>query len=111
MRQFRILLTFALVTFAWIFFRMPTVGDAVGVINKIMTDVPSAVFTLNRTGTLLTVAALLVVVLKDQIEEWTSFSLFRNRHAVVRWTAYFAVVFSILLFGVLDAGTFIYAGF
>lgn len=111
MRQFRILLTFVLVTFAWIFFRMPTVGDAVGVINKIMTDVPSAVFTLNRTGTLLTVAALVVVVLKDQIEEWTSFSLFRNRHVVVRWTAYFAVVFSILLFGVLDAGTFIYASF
>lgn len=111
MRLFRILLTFVLVTFAWIFFRMPTVGDAVGVIHRIMTDVPSAVFTVSRTGTLLTVAALLVVVLKDWIEEWTSFSLFRNRHVVVRWMAYFVVVFSILLFGVLDAGTFIYASF
>lgn len=34
-----------------------------------------------------------------------------NRHITVRWFSYFVVVFFILLFGVLNASSFIYASF
>ena len=34
----RILLTFVLVSIAWIFFRQPTIGDAFGVIERILTE-------------------------------------------------------------------------
>lgn len=110
-RILRILITFILVTFAWIIFRMPTIGDAASVIAKIFTDFASPIYKTGNTATLLTMAALLVVIVKDWVEEFSSFSLFNNRHIVVRWVSYLVVVFAVLLFGVLDASTFIYASF
>lgn len=110
-RIVRIFVTFTLVTFAWIFFRMPTVGDALNIIAKILTDVPSAIYKGNNTNTVLGIAAVAIVLLKDWTEEFSSFSLFNNRHVVVRWASYLAVLFAILLFGVLDSSSFIYASF
>lgn len=111
MRIVRILVTFILVTFAWIFFRMPTIDDAKNVVFKIFTDLQSSIYTGTRTDTLLTVIAVSVVIIKDWTEEFTSFSLFHNKYACVRWTSYMVVLFAILFFGVLDASTFIYASF
>ncbi len=111
MRVVRIAITFTLVTFAWIFFRMPTIKDGLYVTAKILTDMPSALYMGTKTDLVLTVAALSAVVLKDWTEEFTSFSLFHNRHIAVRWTAYLVVLFAILLFGVLDSSSFIYASF
>jgi alginate O-acetyltransferase complex protein AlgI len=111
MRIVRIFVTFVLVTFAWIFFRMPTISDAWEVVVKIFTDVPSAIYKGNNTNTVLSLAAISIVLLKDWIEEFTSFSLFHNKYIVVRWSSYLAVLFLILLFGVLDSSSFIYASF
>lgn len=111
MRVVRIAITFTLVTFAWIFFRMPTIKDGLHVTAKILTDMPSALYMGTKTDLVLTVAALSAVVVKDWTEEFTSFSLFHNRHIAVRWTAYLVVLFAILLFGVLDSSSFIYASF
>lgn len=111
MRLLRIFITFCLVTFAWIFFRMPTVGDALNVVTKIFTDIPSAIYKGNNTDTVLSIAAVSVLLAKDWLEEFSSFSLFNNRRVVVRWASYLIVVFSILLFGVLDSSSFIYASF
>jgi D-alanyl-lipoteichoic acid acyltransferase DltB (MBOAT superfamily) len=111
LRYVRICFTFFLVTFAWIFFRMPTISDALFVIRKIFTDIPSALYLGNNSDMVLTVVAVAIVLLKDWLEEFTSLSLFNNRHITVRWFSYFVVVFFILLFGVLDASSFIYASF
>lgn len=110
-RIIRIFVTFILVTFAWIFFRMPTIGDAINVIVKIFTNISSTIYKDNNTSAVLSIAAVLTVLLKDWIEEFSSFSLFANKHIIVRWTSYLAVVFAILLFGVLDSSSFIYASF
>lgn len=110
-RIFRILFTFVLVTFAWIFFRMPTVGDALNVIAKIFTDTTSIIYKSNNTNTALSIAAVTVVLAKDWLEEFTSFSLFNNKNTLVRWVSYLIVMFSILLFGVLDSSSFIYVSF
>lgn len=111
MRIVRIIVTFCLVTFAWIFFRMPTVGDALNVVGKIISDMPSAIYKSNNTNTVLCIAAVSVVLAKDWIEEFSTFSLFNNKYALVRWMSYLIVIFSILLFGVLDSSSFIYASF
>lgn len=110
-RIIRILATFILVTFAWIFFRMPTIGDGMNVIAKIFTDIPSTIYRGDNTNTVLCIAAVVTALAKDWIEEFSTFSLFNNRNTVVRWTSYLVVVFSILLFGVLDSSSFIYASF
>lgn len=110
-RIIRILTTFILVTFAWIFFRMPTIGDAMNVIAKIFTDISSTIYTGNNSNTVLCIAAVVTVLAKDWIEEFSTFSLFHNRNTIVRWTSYLVVLFSILLFGVLDSSSFIYASF
>ncbi len=110
-RIIRILTTFVLVTFAWIFFRMPTIGDAMNVIAKIFTDISSTIYTGTNSNTVLCIAAVVTVLAKDWIEEFSTFSLFHNRNTIVRWTSYLVVLFSILLFGVLDSSSFIYASF
>lgn len=111
MRIVRIIVTFVLVTFAWIVFRMPSIDSAMSVITKILTDTPSPVFVDTGTGAILTIMPLLVIIAKDWIEEFSNFSLFNNRYIVIRWTSYLVVLFSILLFGVLDASSFIYVSF
>lgn len=111
MRIIRILITFALVTFAWIFFRMPTMQDALAVVGKIFTAFSSSIYVGTKTDTLLSLLALISIVLVDWVEEFSSFSLFKNKRVVVRWASYLIVVFAILLFGVLDASSFIYASF
>lgn len=110
-RVFRIILCFALVTLAWVFFRMPSLPDAVAVLTKIATQPLSPIYTSTLTETVPVFVAPAVLLLTEVIEEFTGYSLFRDRHKVVRWGSYSIVIFAILLFGVLDASTFIYASF
>lgn len=111
-RPVRILLTFMLVTLAWIFFRMPTLTDGWGVVVKIFTDSGSFKTVGTKTEILLGMSALLVLCVKELFEEYRpSFSLINNRYSVVRWATYIFLLCSILLCGVLDAGSFIYVSF
>lgn len=113
-KPLRIFITFIIVNFAWIFFRMPTLGDAIGVIGKIFDfnqpltlDVGSRhIFALMLIGTIL-------LFLKDVTDEFTPtrFKFFENKCRVIRWFSYVAVITLILLTGVFDAGQFIYANF
>ncbi len=105
----KILLTFAIVNFAWIFFRMPTISDAWLVISRIFSWVPGETIECYKI-TLLMVAFLLV---KEVWEEFIPrpLPMVHNRYIAIRWAAYIAVVFSILLFGTLDASQFIYVNF
>lgn len=109
-KAFRICITFLLVNFAWIFFRMPTLHDALGVIEKICFQ-PSLDFHIfMEYKTLL--FPLYVMIVADIVNEYMPrFDLFHNRYIVVRWIAYMLVLILILLFGVFDAGQFIYVNF
>ena len=110
----KILITFLLVNFAWIFFRMPSLGDACGVIAHIF-DVHQSmaleitskhIFVLMMMGTLL-------LFIKDWTDEFAPnrLRLFENKNSVVRWASYLSVIILIMLTGVFDAGQFIYANF
>lgn len=111
-RPFRIIITFILVTAAWVFFRMPTLEDGWGVICKICTDFEPVTFKATKTQILFTAFFSAVCLIKEYVEEYLpSFSLMENKHQAVRWTTYVALLCSILLCGVLDAGSFIYVSF
>lgn len=109
-KAFRICITFFLVNFAWIFFRMPTLHDALGVIEKICFQ-PSLDFHIfMEYKTLL--FPLYIMIVADIVNEYMPrFDLFHNRYIVIRWSAYMLVLILILLFGVFDAGQFIYVNF
>ena len=113
-KTIKIVITFLLVNFAWIFFRMPTLGDACGVIVHIFDlhqsmalEITSKhIFALMMIGTVL-------LFIKDWTDEFApnKLKLFENKNRIVRWTSYLSVIILIMLTGVFDAGQFIYANF
>lgn len=110
----RIVITFSLVCFAWIFFRMPTIPDAVNFIGRIFTAEGSPGTTVIDTWITwsLCVLAVFIIFIKDFLDElYPSFSLYNNKRLVVRWGTYVVTVMGILLFGILDASNFIYVCF
>lgn len=104
----RIVLTFFLITFLWIFFRMNTIEDAWIVIEKIFTS-QDMHFGICEKFIYVFIA---IVFIKDLIDEIRpSCNPFYHSKTWVRWATYLFVFTSILLFGVFDAGQFIYARF
>lgn len=106
----RILGTFVLVTVAWIFFRMPTLSDAVLFIKHGVTDFGSPEV-LSITNFAIYLMAIALVVFKETREEFfpTKLRFLNNRY--VRWAEYVVVFSLILLCGALDSGSFIYGSF
>ena len=110
----RILITFLLVNFAWIFFRMPTLGEALGVIGHIFDLHQSMALEITSKHIfLLMVVGTIILLLKEVRDEFApnKLRLFESRSKVVRWISYVAVIVLIILTGVFDAGQFIYANF
>lgn len=104
----RIVLTFFLITFLWIFFRMNTIEDAWIVIEKIFTS-QDMHFGICEKFIYVFIA---IVFIKDLIDEIRpSCNPFYHSKTWVRWATYLFIFTSILLFGVFDAGQFIYARF
>lgn len=111
-KAIRILVTFLLVNFAWIFFRMPNIGDAFGIIGKMFTNigVPS-LSDFGMKATLMSAIGLFILIFKDLRDEFFSNKFLFFDKKAVRWVVYVALFCMILNFGVLDGGQFIYVSF
>ncbi len=110
----KITITFFLVNFAWIFFRMPTLGDAFGVIVRIFDyTLPMEIYKPENSNVLFMFLGVVILLLKDFRDEYfsTRFKLFDSHLAVVRWSSYVVIMVMILLMGVFSADQFIYANF
>lgn len=110
----KIVVTFMLVNFAWIFFRMPTLKDAFGVIKRIFDfSLPLTVYIHGFTATFFIGLSVAILLLKDIRDEFfpTNFKLFESRYSIIRWASYFLIIVMILLCGVFGADQFIYANF
>ena len=109
-RFIRIICTFVLVTIAWVFFRMPTIGDAVQIIGHWFTGfgMPEV---LSVTNFAIYVMAIVIVFFKESREEFYpgKFRFLNNRY--VKWAEYVTIFCLILLCGALDSGSFIYGSF
>lgn len=108
----RILLTFVLVSIAWIFFRQPTIGDAFGVIERILTE-HGALFKPSNKDVVFSLLSIGIVVCTDLIREFQTKKFYRLVQApiIVRWCMYYALLLLILLSGVFDSSQFIYVSF
>ena len=114
-KTIKIIITFLLVNFAWIFFRMPTLSDACGVVGRIFDptlsfsvyiDLSNPTFPFSLMGILL----LLVKDLRDEFFP-SRFLLMNHPKRIVRWSAYVGAMILILATGVFGADQFIYANF
>ncbi len=113
-RTVKTAVTFLLVTLAWIFFRMPTLGDACNVVARIFDPaLPKTIYSPGGTATLYMLLAVGIMVVNDTVEETfgESHLPFHSGRRMVRWASYLAVIVLILLCGVFSSDQFIYANF
>ncbi len=116
----QVLLTFSLVTLAWVFFRANGVHDAFYILNHMFTGWPSftveglksVAHQVNVTYVFTAFGALAILLVAEFMHsvnigvEWV-----QRRHAVIRWGLYYALAGVILLFGDFGHSKFIYFQF
>lgn len=103
----RILITFLIVNFAWIFFRMPSFQDAFHVIGGIF-----SMHNLTTDAWTYWTLLIVIVMFKDIVDETgcKPLMLFHHKYTVVRWATYLLVAMAVAVLGVYG-GQFIYSRF
>lgn len=106
----RLALTFTIVNFAWIFFRVSDLGDVGTIFRKIFTE-PGMPF-VDASTLMLGFAAMALVFIFDLVKETkVNVHLLSSRHLPIRVLTAALLVVYILAFGVLNGGSFIYFQF
>lgn len=106
----RMLLTFCIVSFAWIFFRAETIGDATSIISKIFLSHGSLFIDVNTLS--MAFLAFVIVFMYDFTQEYgVRLKLLNSRFTVVRYATAAFLICYIIGFGVLNSGSFIYFQF
>ncbi len=101
----QMVITFSLVTFAWIFFRAPDVAVAFDYIHRIgsgLLQMPS-----KRLG----IAYVIVPLLIDWRQRRSERNVLAFRNVLVRWGMYLSLGIAVLVYSVYNQGTFIYFQF
>lgn len=112
-KSMKILITFLLINFAWIIFRMPTLTGAIGVIVRIFdTTMPLTLYFDNRNLPF-AFFGIGLLFLKDLRDEWmpNRFPLMNSPYIFIRWATYVLLLVFIITTGVLGADQFIYISF
>lgn len=107
----RILITFNLISFAWIFFRADGIDNALLIVQKIFSS-HGRLF-LDASTLVYGFICLALLFVKDLMDEFFNGKcLLYNHHSiVVRWGSYIIILMMILLFGAFAGGSFIYFQF
>lgn len=106
----RIILTFAVVTIVFVFFRADTIGDAVMLLGKIFTDSGRPFI---DSATLIPACISFVIMMaKDISDEYhLGVNLLESKSSAIRYLTYVSLIIYILLIGNLSGGAFIYFQF
>lgn len=113
-KTIKIFITFLIVNFAWIIFRMPTLSEACQLIARIFDpSLPMTVYLPPMPLPLFIVFGPLLLLIKDIRDEFypNKFLLMNLRCRMVRWFSYVLLILTILMTGVFSADQFIYANF
>ena len=106
----RLMLTFTIVNFAWVFFRVSDLGDVMTIFRKIFTE-PGMPF-LDTNTLSMAFFAMVIVFIYDFIKEKNlNIHLLSSKYRVVRYLTAVLLIVYILAFGVLNGGSFIYFQF
>lgn len=112
-RAIKIFMTFAVVCFAWIFFRSPTIADSFCIIYRIVTFADNLNFSMLGYEVLAYFfVAFIPFVFFEVVHEFYK-NVYKKimKNVVVRWSIYVSLLSLIVLVGVLDGSQFIYANF
>ena len=112
-KALKITITFILITLAWVFFRMPSIGDAMGLIGHITEFNNQQGFFWPQYNNYFITFGVSLLLFHDCRDEYfpKKFKLLENKHKIVRWATYLALLTIIMLNGVLGSDQFIYANF
>ena len=113
MKAVRICVTFLLVNFAWVFFRMSDIGSAWDVIRNIFTSFGHLEISAfgGITNIILYVAGIMFLLIKEVKDEFLTNRMRCLQTPVMRWVMYVFLFCFMIAFGVLDGGQFIYVNF
>ena len=107
---FRVILTFTIVNFAWIFFRINDLGSVKIIFKKIFME-PGRPF-LDTNTLLMAYIAIGIVFIYDFVKEKKlKIHLLSSKYIVVRYVTAVLLICYILTYGVLNGGSFIYFQF
>ena len=116
----KVIITFILVDFAWIFFRANSMKDAIYIVKNLFANVEIGNSALNSLFNLgLDKNSFLIGVISIVIMEIIHFikgkiDIIKNLSQspmLFRWICYYAIIFSIIVFGVFEQSQFIYFQF
>ncbi|WP_258138919.1 MBOAT family O-acyltransferase [Mucilaginibacter phenanthrenivorans] len=112
-RIIRTFITFSLICLTWVFFRASTASQAYDIVKKIIQFKGSLYFGNPKDHFLYSIAAILFLLIIEFMREYfpQKFKLFDNKSGIIRYAFYTLTIITILLFGVLDGGQFIYFQF
>ena len=111
-RIVRIGVTFLLVNFAWVFFRMPNISDVFAMIGSMFTNTGMPNLSdFGGSAWMMVGLSMVILFFKDLRDEFFSDKLRFLNTMVIRWAVYILLFCMILNFGVLDGGSFIYVSF
>lgn len=109
----RIIITFLLVNFAWIIFRIPSIEETWDIITKIFTSFSGDILAnTNNSDKLLMLTGILILLIKEITEEFfNGEKLWSRINFGGRFIIYTILFIMIISIGVLDSGQFIYVSF
>ncbi len=110
-KAWRIFVTFIIITFAWIIFRMPTLEDGIGVIVRIFTAFGAPMKVIVETDFLYLLLGLPFLVVYDIWREFQPSRLSFLNSSKVKWVVCVVLSLVILSIGMFDSGKFIYENF
>ena len=106
----RTIITFTIVNFAWIFFRINNLGDVMQIFKKIFTELGKPFLDTNTL--LMGFVAMAIIFIYDLVKEkHLNMHMLSSRFMVVRYLTAIMLIVYILAFGVLNGGSFIYFQF
>ena len=110
------LVTFHLVTIAWVFFRASSISDATKILERIAASVPrlptlvaSYPFTEEIVLSMILIGVLLIVEIID--EKRVLWERLRLQPVYVRWAVYYALIFGLIILGKWGLNQFVYMQF
>ncbi|HEX3007796.1 MAG TPA: MBOAT family O-acyltransferase [Bacteroidales bacterium] len=119
-----VMTTFMLVAYAWIFFRANTPESAFYIASHIFTGIPDLFQSilnhqfefeyigLYRNDLILSVGLIILLETVHYFQSRHNISqLFKKSPALIRWSAYYTLVFMIIIYGVFENRQFIYFQF
>lgn len=111
-RILRIFVTFNLVSIAWIFFRMPTLADAINFICGIIVNFGGfSLAPMDIVSIVALATSIPVLIIVDFMDEYSGGHFTWLRNPIVKWLFYVFIFCYMITVGVLDSGQFIYVNF